>query len=214
MTDQTQLPDELRSAPPQPTIMNSTSMTMNAATVPLMPKPTPIHTGYVRIGCYDRRKFVIVLPQDICENLGIDIHTRLDYDHDADDGSIWVVFNTKGHLGVQHYRASCGGYQFTVRATDGSDYEEVKLRYNHVPVTYNCCSRTMEIRAKDQLQKLEEALPQTTETEVETGPGVDYQALAARLMDAQDELIKVFGDSLKYHFDLNEHIAGIEVSLA
>ncbi len=229
MTDQTPLPDELRSAPPQPTILNSTSMTMNAATVPLTPKPTPVYKGYVRIGCYDGRKFVIVLPQDICEDLGIDIHTRLDYVHDADNGSIWVEFDTIGHLGVQHYRASCGGYQFTVRATDGSDYEEVKLRYNFVPVMYDCDDRTLDIDARGQLQKLAETpldsppnKPEAEEMAMVTKPLnaaeamlelYDAQEAAEYLMAAQARLLQEFGDRLSYVLDDNGHISNIDVSL-
>ena len=91
-----------------------------------------------------------------------------------------------------------------------------ELRYSYCPAVFNVASGVIDIDVSPYLKDVLLAVETDTEVEaeVETDAGVDNQALAARLMDAQDELVKVFGDSLKYEFDQNEHIAGIDVSLA
>ncbi|MDP7055276.1 MAG: hypothetical protein QGI61_14030 [Alphaproteobacteria bacterium] len=204
--------DNLRPAKQPVNILNSSAMTSNAAVV--APPKGRVHEfeGRVRMAIYSGTpgRLFVQVDKSCSARLAISNSSRFDASFDADAGALLMQFHQSGNRRVQDYSSSAGGSIMGLPAV-GGPYKSFDLKDGGCTAVFDPLARTIYIDASAVLVHVpaEPGLELPGETD-----NVDTKSLATRLMHAQDELVKAFGDGLRYELDENGRIAGVSVSLA
>jgi hypothetical protein len=194
--------DNLRPAKQRVNILNSSAMTSNAAVVAPPKGRAHEFEGRVRMAIYSGTpgRLFVQVDKSCSARLAISNSSRFDASFDANAGTLLMQFHQSGNRRVQDYSSSAGGSIMGLPAV-GGPYKSFDLKDGGCTAVFDPLARTIYIDASPVLVHDPDA-------------EVDTKSLAARLLHAQDELVKAYGDGLQYELDENGRIAGVSVSLA